>query len=60
MSEIIMKEGRDVLVFVLTLLYWGSVCWMRHFLPWWADDTYVGRALFEERVDCRTGVQLHN
>jgi hypothetical protein len=59
MSEVIMKEGEDVLVFLL-MLYWESVCWICHFVPWRADYMYVGRALFKDRVGCKTGVQLHN
>jgi hypothetical protein len=60
MSEVLIKEGEDVLLFVSTLLYWDSVCWMHHFITWWADYMYVGRALFEERLGCRIGVQPHN
>jgi hypothetical protein len=60
-SEVIMKEGEeDVLVFLVTLLYRDSVCWIHHVVPWWADYMYVERAMFKARVGCRTGVQPHN
>jgi hypothetical protein len=39
-----------MLMFVSTLLYWDSVCCVRHFLPWWADDRHVERALLEART----------
>jgi hypothetical protein len=58
-SEVIMKEGWDALVFVKNSLYWESMSDMLFHIRV-ADNTNVIRALFEARVGCTTGVQLHN